>query len=187
MSERDIEQAGASEQSSDLNGPLLDSAVANLSPEQRNALLLKAAEESLRLEAEQVRMNRDYIDSRKRIEDHIDAFEQLDKSGHLTRHRITTEIKGANSSIRIESRAGGTCFVATAAYRDASHPDVVYLRWLRDHHLRQHPLGRRFIAWYWRIGPKLAVPVGSIDSLRLLARTGLGWLVSALRRRWPAD
>lgn len=54
------------------------------------------------------------------------------------------------------SHAGGACFVATAAYGDPWHPDVVSLRAFRDTHLVRFRLGRRFIRFYWQIGPKLA-------------------------------
>ena len=52
-----------------------------------------------------------------------------------------------------------TCFVATAAYRDPLHPDVVFLRLVRDNVLVNYALGRIFIAFYWLIGPVLAKPV----------------------------
>ncbi len=51
---------------------------------------------------------------------------------------------------------GGGCFVATAAYGDALHPDVRALRCWRDKHLVRHAAGRAFIRAYWIIGPRLA-------------------------------
>ncbi|WCR02235.1 calcium-binding protein [Paracoccus saliphilus] len=53
-------------------------------------------------------------------------------------------------------QAGEACFVATAAYGDPYHPDVVALRAFRDLHLSRYRLGRAFIRFYWRVGPKLA-------------------------------
>lgn len=52
--------------------------------------------------------------------------------------------------------SGGACFVATAAYGDRMHPDVVALRAFRDNHLCKTAFGRAFIKVYWTIGPELA-------------------------------
>lgn len=51
---------------------------------------------------------------------------------------------------------GGSCFVATAAYGDPGHPDVVALRAFRDNHLVRYAVGRRFIRFYWVVGPRMA-------------------------------
>jgi hypothetical protein len=52
------------------------------------------------------------------------------------------------------------CFVATAVYADAGHPDVVALRAWRDRHLaadaRARPAMRLLAAAYERIGPACA-------------------------------
>jgi uncharacterized protein YkwD len=52
--------------------------------------------------------------------------------------------------------SGGGCFVATAAYGDRLHPDVVDLRRFRDEVLVDHAAGRTFIRIYRVIGPPLA-------------------------------
>ena len=54
------------------------------------------------------------------------------------------------------SSSGGACFVATAAFGDGMHPDVVMLRRLRDEVLTRSPAGRAFIRLYRIIGPRLA-------------------------------
>lgn len=54
------------------------------------------------------------------------------------------------------NESGGSCFVATAAYGDPWHPDVVDLRSFRDLHLIRFRAGRRFVRLYWIIGPRLA-------------------------------
>ncbi|GAA4228381.1 hypothetical protein GGQ68_003463 [Sagittula marina] len=80
------------------------------------------------------------------------------------------------------SSGAGSCFVATAAYQNAWHPDVVDLRRLRDEHLVRTAPGRAFVAFYWRVGPVLAVPVRRSPGLSLIARTVLSVLVRLLRR-----
>ncbi|WP_282601822.1 calcium-binding protein [Paracoccus sp. PARArs4] len=73
------------------------------------------------------------------------------------------------------------CFVATAAYGNRLHPDVVSLRQFRDRHLKRFGPGRLFIRFYWVIGPKLARRVRSEDVAAAMARMLLTGLVKCLR------
>ena len=81
----------------------------------------------------------------------------------------------------IESKSGATCFVASAAYQNPNHVDVIFLRGFRDDILAKHLLGRRFVSWYWRVGPRLATVVEKSAGLKLVARLSLGSVVSFLR------
>lgn len=74
-----------------------------------------------------------------------------------------------------------TCFVATAAFRKASHPDVIYLRRFRDDVLMSTKAGRSFIRVYWIFGPKLAIPVQKVDLLALAFRKLISLIVSLIR------
>ena len=49
-----------------------------------------------------------------------------------------------------------SCFVATAAYGDRLHPDVIILRRFRDEVLVRYRPGRAFVRFYWIAGPRLA-------------------------------
>lgn len=162
-------------------GSLISSAVSGLSGAQADNLRAKAAEEGLRLEAKQIELNIDYVHGKKTIEDHIDASNMLDKTGRLTRHSVKTEVNSGSSNMRIESKSGATCFVATATYQDPNHPDVVKLRQFRDTTLANHALGRRFIAWYWRVGPKMSRVIERHSYLRPACRFALSNIVKALK------
>lgn len=162
-------------------GSLIGQAVSRLSKEQADHLMTKAGEEALRLEGKQHELNIEYVHGKKSLEDHIDAFAMLEKSGRLTRQKVSTEIKSGNTRMHIESKSGGTCFVATAAYGDPQHPDVVYLRNFRDQSLVRYEKGRAFISWYWRIGPNLARYVSRHPALRTPARYSIGLIVLALK------
>ncbi|MCC5986161.1 MAG: hypothetical protein JJT95_00670 [Pararhodobacter sp.] len=83
-----------------------------------------------------------------------------------------------------QSSGAGTCFVATAAYRDPWHPDVKYLRAFRDQWLAHRAWGRAFIAFYWRVGPKLAAPVRSNPWLALASKTLISGIVRVLQKVW---
>jgi hypothetical protein len=69
-----------------------------------------------------------------------------------------------------------TCFVATAAYGDPRHPEVVALRRWRDQVLVRTPLGRAFVAFYWRVGPLAARHVAADQASGRWARRVLGWI-----------
>jgi len=78
----------------------------------------------------------------------------------------------------------GTCFVATAAYGDPAHPDVVFLRAFRDQWLVQRPWGRAFIAFYWWVGPKMAVYVRRSPRFARPSKVLIGGIVRNLRKVW---
>lgn len=187
MSDKNLSGKSGSESNVQLHdnglkaGSLISQAASRLSKEQADHLMNKAGEEALRLEAKQHELNIEYVHGKKSLEDHIDAFAMLEKSGRLTRQKVTTEIKSGNTRMHIESKSGGTCFVATAAYRDPQHPDVVYLRNFRDQTLVRYEKGRAFIGWYWRKGPNLARYVERYPVLRTQARYLISTIVFVLR------
>jgi hypothetical protein len=165
-------------------GNLIDTALANLSQEQVSALGVKAAEELLRLKVKAQEQSMDYVEGKKAIEDHIEAFDALDKRGRTTRHNMNSEIKTGAGRMNISSKSGASCFVATTAFGGVDHPDVRFLRAFRDGYLKYHKSGRAFIKWYWRVGPKMARIVGSNRSLRLITRAALQLLVATIRIFW---
>lgn len=162
-------------------GSLISQAVSRLSKEQADNLMQKAGEEALRLESKQHEMNIEYVHAKKTVEDHIDTFNMLEKSGRLTTQKVTTDVKSGNSTMRIESKSGAKCFVASAAYQDADHPDVKYLRAFRDEKLSKSDLGRSFIDWYWRNGPKLAEFVEGKPVPRALAKLFISMIVKLIK------
>lgn len=78
--------------------------------------------------------------------------------------------------------SGGACFVATAAFGDRMHPDVVALRRFRDRHLVRSRAGRIFVRFYWKIGPGLARVTSPQSPHGRLSRSALSWLVRILSR-----
>jgi hypothetical protein len=165
-------------------GSLVEQAVKSLNPEQTSNLMMKAGEEALRLEVKNREQNMDYGIGRKVVEDHVDTFAMLDKSGKLTRQSVTTDVKTGAGNMRIESKSGATCFVASVAYDNPNHPDVMFLRSFRDNALSNNYIGRNFIAWYWRIGPKLAKFVNRSRILKKIVRFQISGIVFVIRHTW---
>lgn len=92
--------------------------------------------------------------------------------------------------IRTKIRGGAkpSCFVATAVYGDAGHPDVVALRDWRDRHLAAGARGRATMralaAAYERIGPALVGPLSRRPlASRMLRRAVFVPLAALVRRR----
>ena len=79
------------------------------------------------------------------------------------------------------------CFVASAVYRDAAHPDVDALRALRDRRLAPDARGRRAAVavnrLYHRVGPPLARGVRPRPMLAAVLRSALFRPAAALLRR----
>lgn len=48
------------------------------------------------------------------------------------------------------------CFIATSAFETPLATEVQILRHFRDHRLKQNPLGRRFVVFYYRHSPRIA-------------------------------
>lgn len=79
-------------------------------------------------------------------------------------------------------RGDAGCFVATAVYQDAMHPDVRSLRRFRDRYLAPHAAGRLAIRLYRRFGPGLAKYLLRHPRLARGTRRLLEVLVRGLRR-----
>jgi len=165
-------------------GNLIDQSISRLDEEQVKALGAKAGEETLRLQALQTQRNIEYSTGKKVVEDHIDTWDALNKNGRTTRQTLTTDVETGAGRMRIESKSGATCFVATAAYGDWHHPDVEFLRWYRDTILATSSAGRAFIRLYWHVGPHLAKVVAPFPMARRLTRGALSELVDLLRARY---
>ena len=77
--------------------------------------------------------------------------------------------------------SSGSCFVASAAYGDLRHRDVVDLRGFRDNVLLPHPVGRIMIRIYWRIGPAMARHIDSRARSGRAARAAISAIIGMIR------
>ena len=75
------------------------------------------------------------------------------------------------------TRSGGGCFIATAAYGSYLEPHVKVLRGIRDKYLVTNLPGRIFVSMYYRFSPPVAGFIRQHETLRTLARWGLTPLV----------
>jgi hypothetical protein len=138
-------------------GRVLALVLHELKPHQLERLQQKAAEGKMSLELEQIRKVHQFQASAADIDAFITQIKQLEFNlGKGTSFTATHHATTATGHTTIEVKKGKWCFVATAIYGDAFHPDVSFLQMVRDTYLRKNFLGRRFIATYYKVGPRLA-------------------------------
>jgi hypothetical protein len=82
------------------------------------------------------------------------------------------------------SQPNSTCFVASATYGNAEHPDVRFLKTFRDEYLIYTFAGRIFINTYWIIGPKLSILVQKSLILKNISRWIISKSIILINRYW---
>ncbi len=75
------------------------------------------------------------------------------------------------------------CFVATACFEDEDHPTVETLRYFRDTTLSASHLGRKFIAFYYVNGPKIANFVNRLPFLKQMIKPILNLMAKQIEKK----
>ncbi|EDM44930.1 hypothetical protein SCB49_02379 [unidentified eubacterium SCB49] len=82
----------------------------------------------------------------------------------------------------ISSATDSGCYIATMAYGDYDHPQVIELRRFRDDFLSETIAGRRFIKLYYRYSPSLVEMLKNKESINLIIRKGLDQFIKAIKK-----
>lgn len=82
----------------------------------------------------------------------------------------------------ISSATSGGCYIATMAYGDYDHPQVLELRKFRDGFLSKTILGLYFIRFYYRCSPLLVEKLKNKTKINELIRTFLDQLIKLIRK-----
>jgi len=88
---------------------------------------------------------------------------------------------GSSSSPSGSSGSSG-CYIATMAYGDYNHPQVMELRSYRDEVLSRSNLGRWFIRTYYRYSPRLVKNLKNKEFLNTCIRFLLNQLIKVIKR-----
>lgn len=80
------------------------------------------------------------------------------------------------------SSASDGCYIATMAYGDYDHPQVLELRKFRDDFLSRTMLGRSFIKLYYRYSPSLVQRLKNKQGINLIIRKGLDQFIKTIRK-----
>jgi hypothetical protein len=82
--------------------------------------------------------------------------------------------------LKLSDKERPRCFIATAAFENAQSPEVLSLREFRDFTLRNSTAGRRFIAVYYRISPRIACLLDKHEWLKPAVRACLRLLIKCV-------
>ncbi len=130
-----------------------------LTPEEQERLRAIAATEGLKAEILLRELQVKTIAARGDIEATIATAEELKARKHTS--KITSEHTTASGTTRIEiENKPRPCYIATACYGDAGHPDVQTLRTFRDRTLLRSAWGRAFTSFYETCSPLVARSLG---------------------------
>ena len=166
---------------------LIESAIANISDDKKRELQEKAAEESIDLEKKRIELGveREHIDERTRSTINAAyAYQKMDddQGGRFTtrRYTINEEINTGSGKRKIEVKSGPQCFIATACFGRDSEEVYLLKRW-RDQSLRKSYIGRRFIGWYYGVGPTLSQYLKRHPIVRTTVKASLRGVVGVLK------
>lgn len=93
--------------------------------------------------------------------------------------QATATAKKVGSTISSAADKGG-CYIATMAYGDYNHPQVLELRKFRDDFLSKTKLGRSFIKFYYKYSPKLVEKLKHKQVINELIRKGLDQFIKTI-------
>ncbi|MUP45402.1 hypothetical protein E0K83_06540 [Gramella sp. BOM4] len=88
--------------------------------------------------------------------------------------------KKVGSTISSAADKGG-CYIATMAYGDYDHPQVLELRKFRDDFLSKTILGRIFINFYYKYSPRLVERLKNKQSINFIIRKALDQFIKTIR------
>lgn len=94
----------------------------------------------------------------------------------------STSRNSTNTPSYPSSKPKSGCYIATMAYGDYDHPQVVVLRSFRDNYLSKSFLGRQFIAVYYGFSPLLVEKLKYSIPANLLIRKVLDLTIKLFRR-----
>lgn len=97
-----------------------------------------------------------------------------------------SNVVSATTSGDIDEYVYVNCFIATAVYRDAFHPDVQALRNFRDKYLATNPVGRALVSLYYRYSPPVASFIAAHEVLRVPLRAAFVPVAAAARHPFAA-
>jgi len=83
---------------------------------------------------------------------------------------------------REKNKSEGGCYIATMAYGDYDHPQVIELRKFRDNYLIKSSLGRHFIKFYYKNSPNWVEKLKNKTTINRTIRYSLNMLISILKK-----
>jgi len=159
----------------------------NLLPEYRT-FFNKNKEIITKLESDFCRFNSPVFSNLTSPSPQIKKSEPVKSEPHVTNFRKepieshnNNQEKQENKKTPVDEKASNKlCYIATMAYGDYNHPQVIRLRKYRDEHLRTNFAGKLFITFYYIISPRIVRLFNGKVTINLLIRKFLDGLIEKL-------
>jgi hypothetical protein len=97
------------------------------------------------------------------------------------KNRIVNEFDKITSSTNNNNNNSKGCYIATMAYGDYQHPQVIILRHFRDTVLEKSPLGRLFIKTYYLFSPQIVEILKSQKLINIFIRKSLNQFIKLIK------
>lgn len=108
------------------------------------------------------------------------------RSRYTTNRNSLSSLKTQLSNVNTGSSSGssgssGGCYIATMAYGNYDHPQVMILRQFRDEFLNKSQFGKWFIKTYYFYSPKLVEKLKNKTTVNSLIRRGLNQIIKLIK------
>lgn len=87
-----------------------------------------------------------------------------------------------NNNTSYGKSTNSSCYIATMVYQDIDHPQVEYLRQVRDEKILNYYLGKIFVKYYYKYSPILVERLENYQNINRGMRKGLDVLIVLLKR-----
>ena len=110
--------------------------------------------------------------------------------GNIDMDTKTSQYYNSNNSTlvsmnrRLNPSDDGACYIATMAYGDYEHPQVLILRHFRDLYLAQRNWGKWFIKTYYKYSPKLVEKLKNHTFANKFIRKSLDGFISCIKNKY---
>ena len=128
--------------------------------------------------------------SSKIIVDALALLSQLPFDNDESRKQFNQLVKyyqnmgDANDTLKeVKLDKTGSCYIATMAYGDYNHPQVIYLRQYRDRKLLSHVSGKLFVKFYYTTSPYLVLIFKNSTRVNRFVRMILDYWISRTKNK----
>ena len=114
----------------------------------------------------------------------LDKIQLFDMSSEIRTRLVTNRKVIVGTKTQVEAavnKSSGGCYIATMAYGDCDHAQVLILRKYRDEVLAKSVMGRQFIRFYYATSPYLVSVLGEHVHINFAIRKLLDKLIEVTR------
>lgn len=122
-------------------------------------------------------------ETKRRFNDNKSTIKGMNSQLETVRSQMRTASRTSSSSSSSSNSSGGGCYIATMAYGDYDHPQVLELRKFRDEFLDKFYLGKQFIKFYYKYSPKLVEKLKNKESINTAIRKALDQFVEIIKKK----